>query len=278
MEKLKSPGIPARDASSVALADESIAMNVPATKVTASKTPRIEEMERRRLRRTSRAAYRRRPKVPSTLAPEKGSRAIRALAPFGKLRPSTRNPYWVALYRKELLSPVQSVPVLKSPRALFERADDRRIERMPSCGTGSLLQRSNCRASGSRLLTAKAVRKRRWLYRPKDVLRIGGYDARCGGSLRLWAAARDWSSCHRPHGGGFHARGPQRVHDVREVPNHPGWCILESRRARRGRPFRSAAFRQRIRCEWQRPVRLSPRERERSDNGAGELYRFRDAP
>jgi len=31
-------------------------MNVPATKVTASKTPRIEEMERRRLRRTSRAA------------------------------------------------------------------------------------------------------------------------------------------------------------------------------------------------------------------------------
>src|SRR5256885_1143868 len=80
MEKLKSPGMPARDASSVALADESMAMNVPATKVTASKTPRIEEMERRRLRRTSRAAYGRRPKVPSTLALEKGGQAIRALA------------------------------------------------------------------------------------------------------------------------------------------------------------------------------------------------------
>src|SRR5256885_2414313 len=100
MEKLKSPGIPAREASSVALADESIAMNVPATKVTASKTPRIEEMERRRLRRTSRAAYGRRPKVPSTPAPEKDGQAIRALAPFGKLRPSTRNPYLVALYQR----------------------------------------------------------------------------------------------------------------------------------------------------------------------------------
>src|SRR5438874_1009714 len=187
MEKLKSPGIPARDASSVALADESMAMNVPATKVTASKTPRIEETERRRLRRTSRAA-------------------------------------------------------------------------------------------GPRRLTAKAVRKGRWLDRAKNILRIGGYDARCGGSIRLAAAGMDWSSRHGPHGGGLHARGPQQVHDVREVPNHPGRRILESRRARRGRPFRSAAFRQRIRCEWERPVRLSPRERERSDNGAGELYRFRDAP
>src|SRR2546421_7601834 len=133
MEKLKPRGIPAGDASSVALADESIAMNAPATKVTASKTPRIEEIGRRRLRRTSRAAYGRRPKVPSTLAPEKGSPAIRALAPFGKLRSSTRNPYLVGLYQKgALLAHVQPVPALKKPAGAARKAVDRRIESMTS--------------------------------------------------------------------------------------------------------------------------------------------------
>src|SRR2546429_2374770 len=127
MEKLKSPGIPARDASSVALADESIAMNVPATKVTASKTPRIEEMERRRLRRTSRAAYGRRPTVPSTPAPEKDGQAISALAPFGKRRPSTRNPYLVALYQKELFSFVSSQSPGEEPAGAAREAVDRRI-------------------------------------------------------------------------------------------------------------------------------------------------------
>src|SRR5207249_10661851 len=138
-----------------------------------------------------------------------GSQAIRALAPFGKLRPSTRNHYLVALYQKELFSLVSSRS--RRRRSSRGRLERQRIDEQKACllsGTRSLSRKGRtvdprqelaCRASGPRLLTAKAVRKCRWLYRAKNILRIGGYDARCGGSIRLAAAGMDWSSRHGPH-------------------------------------------------------------------------------
>ena len=74
----------------------------------------------------------------------------------------------------------------------------------------------------TRLLTAKAVRKHRWLYTPKDILHIGGYDAACGGSLRIWTAARDRGPRHGPPGGRVHACGPQFADDARGVTRRIG--------------------------------------------------------
>src|SRR2546423_15638603 len=100
MERRKPPGFGGGAAWGVAGGEESMARTAPGRRVPASKPPRIEEMERRRLRRTSRAAYGRSPKVPSTPAPEKGGQAIRALAPFGKLRPSRRIPAWLLFTKR----------------------------------------------------------------------------------------------------------------------------------------------------------------------------------
>ncbi len=55
----KSPGTPRRRAPSVALVEESMAMKVPAMKVTARTTPRMEENVLLRLRMTSESAKRR---------------------------------------------------------------------------------------------------------------------------------------------------------------------------------------------------------------------------